>query len=135
MLSRVPGTSRLRTRLFVEESNLASYSLAFRPRQPNSSSWNSSNDIRADPAAYGASIGSDLANVAAAQPLAFNTAMIEAAREHSRDMVTRGYFNHNTPEGINPGQRLTVRDSRGVRGARASRGEAPTRRPPAHSAD
>ena len=29
-----------------------------------------------------------------------------AAKAHSADMFTRGYFSHNTPEGINPFQRL-----------------------------
>lgn len=30
------------------------------------------------------------------------------ARSHSQDMVTRNYFNHNSPEGVTPFQRLTI---------------------------
>jgi uncharacterized protein YkwD len=35
-----------------------------------------------------------------------DTQLTTAARMHSADMFTRGYFSHNTPEGINPFQRL-----------------------------
>jgi uncharacterized protein YkwD len=66
------------------------------------------NDARANPAAYGASIGLDLSNVAPSQPLAFSPLLIQAAREHSQDMSARGYFAHVTPEGIDPGDRLTA---------------------------
>jgi uncharacterized protein YkwD len=65
------------------------------------------NDARANPAAYGASIGLDLSAVAPSQPLAFDARLIQAARDHSQDMNNRGYFGHVTPEGIDPGQRLT----------------------------
>src|SRR5262249_53053728 len=66
------------------------------------------NDARANPAAYGTSIGLDLSGVAPSQPLAFNTQLIEAARLHSQDMNDRAYFAHNTPEGITPPQRMTA---------------------------
>jgi hypothetical protein len=66
------------------------------------------NDARANPAAYGASIGVDLSGVAPSQPLAFNTDLIEAARLHSIDMNARAYFSHYTPENIGPGQRMTA---------------------------
>jgi uncharacterized protein YkwD len=66
------------------------------------------NDARANPALYGNSIGVDLSNVAPAAPLAFNPLLVEAARLHSQDMNNRGYFAHNTLEGIDPGQRLTA---------------------------
>jgi uncharacterized protein YkwD len=65
------------------------------------------NDARANPAAYGTSIGLDLSGVAPSQPLAFDMRLIQAARDHSQDMNNRAYFDHNTPEGIDPGQRLT----------------------------
>lgn len=65
------------------------------------------NDARANPAAYGNSIGLDLFGVSATQPLAFETRLIEAARLHSQDMNQRNYFAHNTPEGVSPGQRIT----------------------------
>jgi uncharacterized protein YkwD len=66
------------------------------------------NDARANPAQYGASIGVDLSGVAPAQPLAFDTRLIDAARLHSQDMNDRAYFNHNTPEGIDPGARISA---------------------------
>jgi uncharacterized protein YkwD len=66
------------------------------------------NDARANPAAYGAAIGVDLSGVAPSQPLAFDTRLIQAARQHSQDMNDRAYFSHITPEGIDPGQRMTA---------------------------
>src|SRR5438105_11781400 len=65
------------------------------------------NDIRANPAAYGASIGLDLSTVAPSQPLAFDPLLIQAARDHSQDMSARGYFSHVTPEGLDPGARIS----------------------------
>lgn len=38
--------------------------------------------------------------------LQYDAALTMAARDHSADMFKRGYFSHNTPEGINPFQRL-----------------------------
>lgn len=66
------------------------------------------NDARANPAAYGASIGLDLTNVSPSQPLAFDTRLVFAAEQHSLDMNARAYFAHNTPEGVDPGARLTA---------------------------
>src|SRR6516165_5322485 len=66
------------------------------------------NDARANPAAYGAAIGIDLSSVAPSQPLAFNTLLIQAARDHSQDMAIRNYFGHNTPEGVDPGGRIAA---------------------------
>jgi hypothetical protein len=65
------------------------------------------NDARANPAAYGASIGVDLSGVAPAAPLAFNLELIQAARQHSQDMNVRAYFSHVTPDGVDPGTRIT----------------------------
>jgi uncharacterized protein YkwD len=65
------------------------------------------NDARANPAAYGASIGVNLSGLAPSQPLAFNPQIIDAAQQHAQDMNDRGYFDHNTPDGVDPGQRLT----------------------------
>jgi uncharacterized protein YkwD len=65
------------------------------------------NDARANPAAYGSSIGVDLSNVSPAPPLAFDTRLVDAARQHSQDMNDRNYFDHNTPEGLTPGDRIT----------------------------
>lgn len=66
------------------------------------------NDARADPAAYGQSIGLDLSGVAPAAPLTFNPQLVQAAREHSVDMNNRAYFQHNTPEGTTPGGRMAA---------------------------
>jgi hypothetical protein len=66
------------------------------------------NDARANPAAYGATIGVDLSGVAPSQPLAFDTRLVEAARLHSQDMNARAYFSHITPEGYDPGQRMAA---------------------------
>ncbi len=35
-------------------------------------------------------------------PLAFHPELIAAARAHSQDMITRNYFSHVTPEGVDP---------------------------------
>jgi uncharacterized protein YkwD len=64
------------------------------------------NDARANPAAYGASIGLDLSSVAPSQPLAFDTRLIQSARLHSQDMAASNYFGHNDLSGQNPGQRM-----------------------------
>src|SRR5262245_50983506 len=64
------------------------------------------NDARANPAAYGASIGLDLSGVAPSQPLAFNPQLVQAARLHSLDMSARAFFAHTNPDGRNPGQRM-----------------------------
>lgn len=44
-------------------------------------------------------------------PLECDLRMVWAGREHSRDMERRGYFDHVTPEGVTPDERL---DERGV---------------------
>jgi uncharacterized protein YkwD len=41
-----------------------------------------------------------------AEPLVMNAALRCAARNHSMDMAERDYFDHYTPEGIGPGERL-----------------------------
>jgi uncharacterized protein YkwD len=66
------------------------------------------NNARANPAAYGASIALDLSGVAPSPPLAFNTNLIEAARLHSIDMDVNNYFAHDTPQGVDPGARMTA---------------------------
>ncbi len=66
------------------------------------------NAARANPAAYGQSIGLDLSNVAPSQPLAFDPRLIDAARNHSIDMAVQRYFDHVTPEGVDPGERISA---------------------------
>jgi uncharacterized protein YkwD len=43
------------------------------------------------------------------QPLASNQALTIAARNHARDMIDRGYFDHVSPDGVGPNKR--VRDA------------------------
>jgi uncharacterized protein YkwD len=66
------------------------------------------NAIRANPAAYGQSIGLNLSNVAAAQPLAFNTILESTAQAHSQDMNDQNYFGHNSSTGQTPDARMTA---------------------------
>lgn len=40
--------------------------------------------------------------------LSFDSELSEVARNHSEDMTIRGYFDHNTPEGITPQDRLNT---------------------------
>jgi uncharacterized protein YkwD len=40
------------------------------------------------------------------QPLAQNALLAQLAREHSEDMVRRGYFEHTTPEGVTVQDRM-----------------------------
>jgi uncharacterized protein YkwD len=41
-----------------------------------------------------------------ALPLKWNATLASVAREHSRDMLMRGYFEHNDPDGRSPGMRV-----------------------------
>jgi hypothetical protein len=66
------------------------------------------NDIRANPAAYGAAIGVDLSGVPPAPPLTIDPLLQEAAQLHAQDMNDRSYFSRTTPEGLDPGQRITA---------------------------
>jgi hypothetical protein len=65
------------------------------------------NAARANPAAYGASIGVDLSYIAPAQPLAFDTRLEQAATLHSQDMNARNFLGHINPDGLDPGQRMS----------------------------
>jgi uncharacterized protein YkwD len=66
------------------------------------------NDARANPAVYGLSVGVDLSGVAASQPLAFDTRLIQSSRDHSQDMSTANYFGHNGSDGSTPFQRMSA---------------------------
>jgi uncharacterized protein YkwD len=66
------------------------------------------NDARANPAAYGQSIGLDLSGVAPSQPLAFNTALVQSSRDHSTDMNVNNFFGHNGSDGSTPFQRMSA---------------------------
>jgi hypothetical protein len=66
------------------------------------------NDARANPAAYGQSIGLDLSGVVASQPLAFDPRLVQAAHQHAQDMNDRNYFGHTSPGGLNAGGRIAA---------------------------
>jgi uncharacterized protein YkwD len=54
-------------------------------------------------------------------PLGLNALLSSASLAHSRDMVSRDYFEHSTPEGVSVGDRL--RAAGYARGTSASAGE------------
>jgi uncharacterized protein YkwD len=95
-----------RSRLRVEELERRELLSGYQPTAVEQLFLEDLNNARANPAAYGASIGIDLSGVAPAPPLAFNPNLIQAALLHSQDMNARGYFDHNTPEGVDPGTRM-----------------------------
>jgi len=72
------------------------------------------NRARLDPAAEAARFGIDLneglapntISAVSKQPLAMNETLLSVARAHSQDMIDRDYFDHNTPEGVTPFQRI-----------------------------
>ncbi len=66
------------------------------------------NDARANPAAYGASIGVNLSGVPASPPLAFDPRLIQAATAHSQDMNARAYFGHTGSDGSSPQSRMSA---------------------------
>ena len=63
------------------------------------------NDARANPAAYGESIGIDLSSFQPTMPETFDLDLMQAAVQHSQDMIDRNYFGHYTPEGLSPQDR------------------------------
>jgi len=73
------------------------------------------NRTRLDPAGEAARFGIDLneglspntLSGVSKQPLAMNESLLSAARAHSQDMIDRDYFDHNTPEGVTPFQRMS----------------------------
>jgi hypothetical protein len=105
-MSSSPFASCRRTLPRVEELEQRLQLSGFQPTAVEQLFLERLNDARANPAAYGASIGLNLSRVAPAPPLAFNTRLVQAAYLHSRDMFTRHYFAHDTPQGITPLQRM-----------------------------
>jgi uncharacterized protein YkwD len=66
------------------------------------------NDIRANPAAYGAAINLPAINsVAPAAPLAWDARLIQTAEQHTQDMNANNYFSHYDLAGHDPGWRET----------------------------
>jgi uncharacterized protein YkwD len=97
---------RPRVSLFVEELEPRLPPASLQPTPIEQEFLERLNDARANPAAYGVSIGLNLSHVAPAPPLAFDTRLIAAARGHSLDMAQRHYYNHVTPNGVGPFQRI-----------------------------
>ena len=73
------------------------------------------NRARLDPAAEAARYGialnegvpaGDTISTASKQPLAMNETLLGTARAHSQDMIDRDYFGHDTPEGLDPFERM-----------------------------
>jgi hypothetical protein len=82
---------------------------ALRPEPPGQAEQlflNLLNYARSNPAAYGRDVGLDLTAIHPAQPLVLDRRLVTAARYHSRDMAVRRYFDHATPDGVNPGHRM-----------------------------
>jgi uncharacterized protein YkwD len=107
---RATRSGRSQHRCFVEElepRQLLSSS-GFQPTDLEQAFLEDLNEARANPTAYGQSIGVDLSYIPASPPLAFSPQFIEAARLHSQDMHDRNYFSHDTPEGITPEQRVAA---------------------------
>src|SRR5712692_4769166 len=101
------ATKARRTHLWLEQLETRQLLSGYQPTAIEQLFLEQLNDARANPAAYGASIGLDLSGVAPSQPLAFSPQLVQAARLHSQDMNDHGYFAHNTPQGMNPGQRMS----------------------------
>jgi uncharacterized protein YkwD len=97
-------TFRARLRLEELESRLVPTSLA--PTAQDQLMLQELNAIRANPAAYGQSIGLNLSGVAPSQPLAWDPRLIYAAQQHSQSMNQFDYFGHTDPSGADPGQRM-----------------------------
>lgn len=108
-MAATPGRSSvLRARLQLEALETRELLSGASPTPLEQQFLEELNDARANPAQYGASIGVDLSGVSPAPPLAFDTRLIAAARLHSQDMNDRAYFAHNTPEGLDPGARISA---------------------------
>ena len=83
------------------------------------------NRARMDPAAEGIRVGIDMADgltsdelalLGPVEPLALDADLTAAARAHSLDMITRGFFDDINPDGLNPTQRAQAAGYSGVAG-------------------
>lgn len=52
----------------------------------------------------------ELTNEERQSPLSYNEDLHSIAKEHSKDMVERGYFSHYTPEGLSPTDRARMKN-------------------------
>src|ERR1700687_5829637 len=89
------SSSQRRSRLVLEALEPRQLLSGYQPSAQEQLFLEQLNDARANPAAYGATIGVDLSTVAPSQPLALNPQLIQAARDHSQDMNDQGYFAHD----------------------------------------
>jgi uncharacterized protein YkwD len=105
-MPRFAPRTQCRVPLQVEQLEARHLLATFQPNAAAQLFLEELNNARANPAAYGASIGVDLSGVAPAPPLAFNTELIQAAQWHSQDMNHNSYFAHTSPAGVNPGKRI-----------------------------
>jgi uncharacterized protein YkwD len=94
------SSSHRRTRLCLAELEPRCVPSGLAPTAQEQLFLEELNDARANPAAYGASIGVDLSGVTPAPPLAFDTRLVAAAQEHSQDMADNHYFAHNVPDSL-----------------------------------
>ena len=102
------SSAKGRVALFLEELETRQVLSGVQPTATEQLFLEQLNDIRANPAAYGASIGLPaIDTVAASQPLAWNSSLIQAAQGHSQDMNANNYFAHTDLAGHDPGWRMT----------------------------
>lgn len=102
-----PHQSARRARLTLSELEPREVPAVLQPTVAEQVFLERLNDVRAQPAAYGRSIGIDLSYVMPATPLAFDMRLIAAAHAHSVDMNTRGFFGHTGSDGDTVGERLS----------------------------
>jgi uncharacterized protein YkwD len=106
--ARAAETSSRRASLFLERLEAREVLSGYTPTGVEQEFLERLNDARANPAAYGRSIGLDLSGIAASQPLAFNTDLVASSRNHSVDMDIHNFFAHNGSDGSDPGQRMAA---------------------------
>jgi hypothetical protein len=67
-----------------------------------------SNDARARKPSFFTNLRAQFASYPAVAPLAFNSKLIQSARAHSQDMITRNFFSHINPSGQDPTARAAA---------------------------
>jgi hypothetical protein len=65
-------------------------------------------DARARKPAFFTNLRAEFASYPAVAPLAFNPKLIQSARGHSQDMITRNFFSHVNPSGQSPTARAAA---------------------------
>lgn len=108
MRSYPTRTAPLRGRLRLERLEDRQLLSGYQPTPTEQVFLERLNDARANPAAYGASIGVDLSYVSPEPPLAMDPRLVQSARDHSQDMNDVGYFGHTGSDGSSPGERMSA---------------------------